>query len=560
MILIRRSFLLVLFSFIISVYPQIENVPLSHPVYVFLKQMKVKNIISYISEDVPNLSKFQIKDYLKDVESNLTQLSSTEKELFNRYKTEFYEILDTANTTYFFSPSEDFGESLGGLFTNKIKYFYALAEEDANVFINMIGDYEYGQQFEPMTNNAHLFDVGFRIGGTVFKHLGYNLMVLKGGAAGNRQVAELIEPKLNQNFKWVENIENIGNYDFTEGYLKYYTEPAEKMGLTFQIGREYKTIGYGYGSKLLLSGLGPSLDFLQFDFDYGIVHFTSIHGTTVGEFSIEPNDRYTKFWVFNRLKFSLQDLFEIGIGESVIYSGRGIDISYLTPVGFYKFIEMSTQDRDNANLYFDLQTNFIKNLELQGTFLLDENILSNLQDLDNYKNKTAYQLGLFWYEAFTINDLSFILEYTKIRPYVYTHNNPKNTYTGWGVNLGHPIGPNSDELFTRLAYDFNDWIRASFNYRYIRSGENVYDTSGTLIKNVGGDIDVSHGLALENETAIFLDGIRINHNVFDLGLRIEPIRDFIFEFIYSYDYEENITVGTSETTSYGVIKFRLGYR
>ncbi len=560
MILIRRSFLLVLFSFILSVYPQVENVPLSHPVYIFLKQMKVKNIIPYISEDVPNLSKFQIKDYLKVVQSNLTRLSSTEKELFNRYKTEFYEILDTANTTYFFSPNEDFGESLQGLFTNKIKYFYALAEEDANIFINMIGDYEYGQQFEPVTNNAHLFDVGFRIGGTVFKHLGYNLMVLKGGAAGNSQVAELIEPKLKQNFKWVENIENIGNYDFTEAYLKFYTEPAEKMGLTFQLGREFKTIGYGYGNKLMLSGLGPSLDFLQFDFDYGIVHFTSIHGTTVGDFSFEPSDRYTKFWAFNRLKFSLQELFEIGIGESVIYSDRGIDISYLTPVGFYKFIEMSTQDRDNANLYFDIQTNFIKNLELQGTFLLDENILSNLQDLDNYRNKTAYQLGLFWYEAFTVNDLSFVLEYTKIRPYVYTHNNPKNIYSGWGVNLGHPIGPNSDELFTRLAFDFNDWIRASVEYRYIRSGENVYDTSGTLIKNVGGDIDISYGDFPASETAIFLDGIRINNNVFNFGLRVEPIRDFIFEILYSYDYEENITLGTSKTTNYGQLKFQIGYR
>jgi len=523
--IIRRSFLLVLFCYVLSAYSQVENVPLSHPVYIFLKQMKVKNIIPYISEDVPNLSKFQVKDYLLKVESEFENLSNTEKELLNRYKSEFYEVLDTVNTTYFFSPDEDFGQSLEGLLTNKIKYFYALAEEDANVFINVIGDYSYGQQFNPLTNNAHLFDIGFRIGGTVFKHLGYNLMVLKGGAAGSRQVAELIDPKLLQTFKWVENTENIGNYDFTEAYLKYYTEPVEKMGLTFQVGREFKTIGYGYSNKLMLSGLGPYLDFFQFDFDYGIVHFTSIHGSTVGDFSSNPADRYTKFWAFNRLKFSLQDLFEIGIGESIIYSDRGIDLSYLTPVGFYKFIEMSNQDRDNGNLYFDLQTNFIDNLEFQATFLLDENILSNLQDLDSYKNKTAYQLGLFWYEAFTMNDLSFIVEYTKIRPYVYTHNNPKNIYSGWGVNLGHPIGPNSDELFTKLSYDFNDWIRASIDYRYIRSGENVYDTSGTLIKNVGGDINISHGQNLENETAIFLDGIRINNNIINVGIRVEPIRD-----------------------------------
>ena len=557
--IIHRSLLLVLFGFIITLHSQVENVPLNHPVYIFLKQMKVKNIIPYISDDVPNLSRFQVKSYLQKVEAKSDELSNTEKELYNRYKVEFYEVLDTAHTNYFFNPYEDFGESLEGLFSNKIKCFYAFSKEDANLFVEMLGHYYYGQQYEPQVNNAHLFDIGFRIRGTVFNHLGYNLTVIKGGAAGNNEVAELIYPKLLQSFKWVENIENIGNYDYTEGYLKYYTEPVKDMGLTFQLGREFKTIGYGYGNKLILSGLGPSLDFLQFDFDYGIVHFTSLHGTTVGNYSTNMKDRYTKFWAFNRLKISLENLFDIGIGESVIYSGRGFDISYLTPVGFYKFIEISTQDRDNANLYVDIQTNFLNNLELQGTFLLDENILSNLQNLDSYKNKTAYQLGLFWYKAFTLDDVSFIVEYTKIRPYVYTHINQENNYTGWGVNLGHPIGPNADELFNSISYDINDWIRVSMDYRYIRRGENVYDTSGTLIKNVGGDIDISHKQNLENETAIFLDGIRINNYILGINLRLEPLRDYAFEVTYNYNYEKNFTLNAANNQSYLALKFQLGY-
>ena len=190
---------------------------------------------------------------------------------------------------------------------------------------------------------------------------------------------------------------------------------------------------------------------------------------------------------------------------------------------------------------------------------MDENILSNLQDLDSYKNKTAYQLGFFWYEAFTLNDLSFIVEYTKIRPYVYSHYNTKNAYTGWGVNLGHPIGPNSDELLSKLSYDVNEWMRVSLDYRYIRSGENVYDTSGTLIKNVGGDIEINHGQIPENETAIFLDGIRINNNIFEAGIRVEPIRDYIFSFIYQYDYEKNLTLGLTNHQSYCVLRFQIGY-
>jgi hypothetical protein len=556
---IRIRVILVLLIISTNIHPQVENVLLDHPIYIFLKEMKVKNIISFIYEDIPNLSRSQIKEYLKQVEQKLSDLSATERKLFERYKTEFYEVLDTENTTYFFHPEKDFGTSLSDAFSNKVKYFYAYSEENVNAFVELLGHYYYGQQFDPSVNNAHLFDIGFGFRGTLFNHLGYKFSFIKGGAAGNREVAELIEPKLLQSYKWVENMENIGNYDFTDGYLKYHTQPVEKMDLSFQIGREYKTVGYGYGNKLILSGLGPSLDFIQYNFDYGIVHFTSIHGSTVGEYSRIRSERYTKFWAYNRFKLSFENLFDIGIGESIIYSGRGIDIAYLSPLAFYKFVEHSIQDRDNGNLYFDMQTSFINNLEFQATFLLDENILSNLQNLESYKNKTAYQLGVFWYEALTIENLSMMLEYTKIRPYVYSHYDIKNTYSGWGVNLGHPIGPNSDEIFTRAAYNFNDWIRLILDYHYIRSGENLYDESGNIIKNVGGDISLTHGANPIDENAIFLDGIRIDNHIINWNLRIEPVRDFIFEIIYNFNHEKNITYDLTSDRSYGEIKFTLNY-
>jgi len=551
----------IIISLILSatVFPQVENVPLNHPVYTFLKEMKVKNIIPYISEDVPNLSRFQVKDYLEQVEEKLSELSNTERNLFNRHKAEFYELIDPKNTTYFFHPERDFDTSLSDAFSNKVKYFYAYTGENANVFVEMLGHYYYGQQFEPYVNNAHLFDIGFRFHGTVFKHLGYKLSFMKGGEAGDKQVAEMFEPRVLQSFKWVEDSENIANYEFTEGYLKYSTEPAEDMHLSIQLGREYKTVGYGYGSKLVLSGDNPPLDFIGFDFNYGIVKFTSIHGSTVGDFSYNMSERYTKYWAFNRLKLSFENLFDVGIGENIVYSGRGIELGYLSPLGFYKFVEQSIQDRDNANLYFDLQTSFIPNLEFQTTFFLDENILSNLQNLDIYKNKTAYQLGAFWYEAFTLENLSLIFEYTKIRPFVYSHVDIKNTYTAWETNLGHPIGPNSDEVFSKVAYNLTEWIRMSLDYKFIRRGENIYDDQGNLIKNVGGDLNISHGPDPENENAYFLDGIRFNNNIFQFGLRIEPIRDFVFDIIYNYDQEKNLTEGTISKQSYGLIKFQLGY-
>ena len=65
---IIRSVLLVLISSAISVNAQVENISLKNPVYTFLKEMKVKNVIPYLTDDIPNLSRYQVKDYLKQIE------------------------------------------------------------------------------------------------------------------------------------------------------------------------------------------------------------------------------------------------------------------------------------------------------------------------------------------------------------------------------------------------------------------------------------------------------------------------------------------------------------
>ena len=104
----------------------------------------------------------------------------------------------------------------------------------------------------------------------------------------------------------------------------------------------------------------------------------------------------------------------------------------------------------------------------------------------------------------------------------------------------------------------NSWIGVALEYRHQRSGENIYDDDGNLIKNVGGDIFVSHE-SRESDTAIFLDGIRINTDIFQAGIRIEPIRDFIFDIIYNYRIDDNITEGYKNDFSYGLIKFTLEY-
>ena len=62
-----------------------------------------------------------------------------------------------------------------------------------------------------------------------------------------------------------------------------------------------------------------------------------------------------------------------------------------------------------------------------------------------------------------------------------------------------------------------------------------------------------------SDTAIFLDGIRINYDEVQVGLRIEPIRDFIFDIIYNYSIQNNLSEGYKNDFSYGLLKFTLEY-
>lgn len=559
----KKYFLLIsiLFLFLHTIsYSQVESVPINNSVYTFLKEMKVKGILSFIREDDPILSRFEVKDLLNTVAQHQDELSSTEMKLLKKYQIEFSDSINPDTSTQLFNPTTNFFGDLDQMFTDKVKYLYAVKDGENNIFFEWLGHFYHGQRFQPApTNNSDLYDIGFRIRGTIFNHLGYNLTVIKGGASGNQRFAEIIEPRLLYNFKWLENIENIGNYDFTYGYLKYHSEPVKDMNIMVELGREDVSLGYGYGSKLVLSTDHPILDFIKFNFDYGIINFSSMHASTTGYYSYNLDDRYTKYIAFNRLKLKFKNLFDVGIGETMIYSGRGIELAYLSPVNFYKFTEMSIQDRDNGTLYLDMQTKFIKNLELQGTFFLDEDILGNLSDLEKYTNKTAYQVGAFWYEPLSINDLSLIIEYTKIRPYVYTHYDIKNNYTAYGALLGHRIGPNADELMIRANYNFSERLRFSSEYRYTRKGNNIYDDNGNLIKNVGGDAALSHGFVVVNQQAPFLDGQRVNYNFFSAGLRIEPLRGYIFDVSYNFQNKKNITKNISQNLSYALFKFTLEY-
>jgi len=149
---------------------QVENVRLSHPIYDFIKEMKVKGVIDNIHDDNPGLSRYEVKRYLNEIEKSKNALSSTETKLLQKYKDEFFEEkFDSEKHWQLFND---------GLFTlpfDKVKYMYTYRDENLNLFVELSSHFQYGKQFEEVSENAFMIDGGLRLRGTLFDKLGYLL-------------------------------------------------------------------------------------------------------------------------------------------------------------------------------------------------------------------------------------------------------------------------------------------------------------------------------------------------------------------------------------------------
>ncbi|MFA7421454.1 MAG: hypothetical protein WCZ90_17355, partial [Melioribacteraceae bacterium] len=93
----KKNIAVVLLLLVTAVYAQHENVPLDNDVYTFLKEMKVKGIISGIHDDSPNMSRYEIKNLLSEISATENLLSRTELTLLNKYREEFVDNENASN-------------------------------------------------------------------------------------------------------------------------------------------------------------------------------------------------------------------------------------------------------------------------------------------------------------------------------------------------------------------------------------------------------------------------------------------------------------------------------
>ncbi|MBX2992239.1 MAG: hypothetical protein KF749_13885, partial [Bacteroidetes bacterium] len=151
-----------------------------------------------------------------------------------------------------------------------------------------------------------------------------------------------------------------------------------------------------------------------------------------------------------------------------------------------------------------------------------------------------------------VPDMTLMVEYTRVKPFVYAHDRSReNSYTSLNSLLGPRIGPNADSWFVRADYYPLRNLTLSLRVTFTRRGENEYDGSGKLVRNVGGDVFQGHRNA-DPLDAYFLDGILVKSRTIEVFATYEIVNQMWVDGWLQSESVENTGAGLAEkNTTFG---------
>jgi len=282
--------------------------------------------------------------------------------------------------------------------------------------------------------------------------------------------------------------------------------------------------GSGLDERLGLSPFNEPMDMLHFTVDFQNVRFSYLHANLNGIGA----DRYM---AGHRIDVRVSEGVQLGAYETVVYARRGVRLAYLNPFVPYHFIEHQEGDRDNNMLGVDVSAVVAPGVRLLGELFIDD--LNWSRPIFGYwGNKLAYQAGLHWASPFGVQPLEVRASYTRVDPWVYTHNDSLNVYTHYDASVGARIGPNADRYLFALVFQPHRDVRAEVSYQTVRRGQ--------------GDIRVTHR-PVDGEDKRFLEGVVERQQRIAGSVRVQLARDFFIggETVFNNRRDANLLAGVN---------------
>lgn len=448
--------------------------PINSDIYNLLERLYIKNAIEYHSEIKP-IPRKEIAGYLLEALSNKEKLTATDIKEIKFYSKEFAdEISFISNTARLKLPRTEF------FTTGETERFRLFNYRDSTFTFNL--DPILGIQFGNEWNSgySHRWN-GLEFFGYVSDNWGYSLDFRDNlETSDNIDIAKNNSPVTGINLsKEADNSIQYStvnaqiNYSWNTGYLSF--------------GKYAVNIGNGRAGQIINSSKAPTYPLLRLDFrPVKWLNFIYFHGflksnvpdsATYRSTSFEGSESISdipKFIASHMLSFYIGDDISLSIGESIIYSEK-VEPVYLIPVMFFRLADhyLSSEGSntgDNAQLFADASYRISPlNSKVYGSVFIDELSIEKVMEGENLSS-IGYTIGTEFSDLLIPNS-GFVVEYTRIQPFVYINSNDAHTYQNHKYQLGHWTGSNSDIIYLSYRQNILRGLSAKLSGWYFRKGQ-----------------------------------------------------------------------------------------
>ena len=208
----------------------------------------------------------------------------------------------------------------------------------------------------------------------------------------------------------------------------------------------------------------------------GILEYYNMKGISISSATFQ------NAFAISMAEANYKNFLQFSLGSSAVFPKR-FEIGYSFPLLSRFFYQNNVGDFDNLALFATLILQYPGIGKIWGSAYVDEMDLSSPEFFSQDRNMYAFQFGAS--ASIPIPKLAFsnfTLQYTKIEPYVYTHQLVKTpwyddtwmeeAYMNNGVSLGYYLPPNSDELKLRFESSVigKGVFRFHAQYQMVRHG------------------------------------------------------------------------------------------
>ncbi len=247
--------------------------------------------------------------------------------------------------------------------------------------------------------------------------------------------------------------------------------------LDVKFGRDFKQLGPGRSSQLLISDNSRTFDMYQVRLGKKFLQF-SFWGMFLDRTrNSQSGTAANRYLNGHRIGLNIKNKLFFGFSEVALYGGPGRvwELGFMNPLGVYYAHNVNHEGGvPDANLLYNLDWDLylFPNWEIYGEFLIDDFQVDNEEPRDLEPNELGLIAGANWSNPVGLKGGLFNFEYVQVRNRTYNiAENEWNKYLHRNRVIGHALGNNFWGFSSALSYWFKPELNVKLFGNLTRQGE-----------------------------------------------------------------------------------------